>query len=227
MKWKDLMIEYNRLYKNGDYSQAAKVAINALEKAKSSFESDSINIGLAANSLAMVYRIQRKRMQSEFLFKEALTIFEKNFGQFDPRVAALLQNLGGLYTEQVRYNEAEPLLLRALAIYENTDHSGVVMSMDNLARLHRVQGKLNEAEDLYKRALKIAEKSVGDNSYKVYIILNDYALICMDRKRYSQAESLYNRSLAIGKQIFGENHPDVEIISRNLAELYKMKGRSS
>jgi tetratricopeptide (TPR) repeat protein len=63
-----------------------------------------------------------------------------------------------------RYNEAEPLFLRSLAIWEKSlgkNHPDVATSLNNLAELYDVQGKYVEAEPLYQRSLVIREKALG------------------------------------------------------------------
>lgn len=65
---------------------------------------------------------------------------------------------------QGRYEEAEPLYERALAIDEKAlepDHPEAATNLNNLAEFYRSQGKYAEAEPLYKRALTIDEKALG------------------------------------------------------------------
>ena len=67
---------------------------------------------------------------------------------------------GRALRNQGKYDEAEPLYQRALAIREKAlgpDHPDVAESLNNLAELYSNQGKYAEAEPLYKRALAIDE----------------------------------------------------------------------
>ncbi len=93
--------------------------------------------------------------------------------------AASLSNLAGLYHDQGRYAEAEPLYKRALAIVEKAlgpDHPQVATSLNNLAELYRAQGKYGEAEPLYKRSLAIMEKALGPEHPYVGKALANYAV---------------------------------------------------
>ena len=57
-----------------------------------------------------------------------------------------------------RMAEAEPLLRRALAIYEasfGSDHPAVATAVNNLALLLEATNRLAEAEPLFRRALAI------------------------------------------------------------------------
>src|SRR5262249_16063197 len=63
-----------------------------------------------------------------------------------------------------RYQEAEPLFKRALAIREKAlgpEHPDTAGGLNNLALLFSDQGCYEEAEPLYKRALAIREKVLG------------------------------------------------------------------
>jgi tetratricopeptide (TPR) repeat protein len=69
-----------------------------------------------------------------------------------------------LYSDQGRYDEAELLMKRALAIAESghvAPDPDVGTSFNNLALLYQQQGRFAEAEQLYKRALAIDEMVLG------------------------------------------------------------------
>ncbi len=73
-----------------------------------------------------------------------------------------INNLAGLYQNQGRLNDAEPLYLEALKSYRQAlpaGHPNIAMALDNLAGLYRVQGRLNEAEPLVLEALQILRQA--------------------------------------------------------------------
>jgi tetratricopeptide (TPR) repeat protein len=73
-----------------------------------------------------------------------------------------LTNLAVLYEKQDRTADAEPLLKRALAIYEKAlgpDHPKVAETLENLIALYRGENRTAEAEPLDRRALAIREKA--------------------------------------------------------------------
>jgi tetratricopeptide (TPR) repeat protein len=62
---------------------------------------------------------------------------EKALGKDHPDMATSLNNLAILYDDQGKYAEAEPLLLRSLAIMEKAlgkDHPNVATSLNNLGK---------------------------------------------------------------------------------------------
>jgi tetratricopeptide (TPR) repeat protein len=85
----------------------------------------------------------------------SLAIDEQALPHDHPNTAATLDNLGQLYQDQGRYEEAEPLYRRSLAIKEKAlppDHPDTATTLNNLAGLYRAQGRYEEAEPLYQRS---------------------------------------------------------------------------
>ncbi len=80
-------------------------------------------------------------------------------------MATSLNNLAGLYDNQGRYSEAEPLLQEALAMSKRVlgdEHPDVATSLNNLALLYDNQGRYSEAEPLYQEALAMRKRVLGD-----------------------------------------------------------------
>jgi tetratricopeptide (TPR) repeat protein len=64
----------------------------------------------------------------------------------------------------LRYEEAEQLFKRALAILEKAhgpNHPDVAKVMDMLARFYENRGRYADAELLYEHSLAISEKALG------------------------------------------------------------------
>jgi tetratricopeptide (TPR) repeat protein len=78
-----------------------------------------------------------------------------------------LDNLGDVFEAQGRYDDAEPLFRRGLAIREKAlrpDHPDLADSLNRLAAVHRIQGRPASAEPLHRRALDILEQGTGHRS---------------------------------------------------------------
>jgi len=89
-------------------------------------------------------------------------IKENVLGLDHPDVAISLDNLAELYRIRGRYAEAEPLLKRSLAIFEQTfgpEHPNVAAFLKNYAALLRETGRGAEAAKLEARAKAIRAKS--------------------------------------------------------------------
>ena len=96
------------------------------------------------------------RWRDKGRYREAITVYEgiinlRRQGKDSddhPSVATSLNNLAGLYDNQGRYSEAEPLYIDALALRKRLlgdDHPAVASSLNNLAGLYKNQGRYSEA----------------------------------------------------------------------------------
>ncbi|NIS69438.1 MAG: tetratricopeptide repeat protein, partial [Proteobacteria bacterium] len=107
--WKELNSKVGMLYQQGRYSEAAKVAEEALKVAEKTFGPNHPNVATSLNNLALLYKAQGKYSEAEPLYKRALKIWEKALGKDHPHVAQSLNNLAAIYQAQGRYAEALPL----------------------------------------------------------------------------------------------------------------------
>ncbi len=142
--------------------------------------------------------------------------------------ARLMAELATLLNAKALHIEAEPLMRRALEIYENfygPQHPNVATCLSNLARLLQDTNRFIEAEPLMRRSLQIKEKSFGSNHPEVATGLNNLATLLKDTNRLSDAEPLMRRALQINEDSFGPQHPNVAIRLNNLAQLLQATNR--
>ena len=152
----------------------------------------------------------------------------KALGKNDPAIAGLLDRQATLLQEIARYEEAEPLFRRALAIDEASygkDHPDVARDLNNLAWLLQVTNRLGEAEPLIRRALAIDEASYGNDHPEVATKLNNLAQLLKATNRLAEAEPLFCRALAIDEASYGNDHPEVSTKLNNLAQLLQATNR--
>ena len=157
--------------------------------------------------------------EAEKLFLAALKVAVESGAQ-DAPLATSLNDLALLYDAQAKYDQAEPLFKRLLAISEKVlgaEHPAVATSLNNLAGLYDDQAKYDQAEPLHKRSLAIREKALGADHPDVANSLNDLAKLYYAQAKYDQAEPLYKRSLAIWEKALGADHPAVATSLNNLA----------
>jgi tetratricopeptide (TPR) repeat protein len=86
-------------------------------------------------------------------YEQVLNIIQK-LGEPRELASNIFNNLAGLYQRQGKYEQAEALYQRALAIREQVrgpDHPAVAAVLSNLAGLYQSQGKYEQAEALLAR----------------------------------------------------------------------------
>ena len=142
----------------------------------------------------------------------------------------LMSCLAGYLQTRAAYQEAEPLMRRALAIDEHSygaDHPDVAIDLNNLAQLLKATNRLSEAEPLMRRALAIDEQSYGPDHPSVAIDLNNLAMLLKATNRLSEAEPLMARVVTIFENSYGKEHPNVATALNNLAQLLQDTNRLS
>jgi serine/threonine protein kinase len=98
--------------------------------------------------------------ERESLEVELLAMERRLWGEGHPRLSRALTSLGLTWMQQFRFDEAEPLLRKALAVAEQSrgpDHLEVAQACNNLAALLHGTKEFAEEAELYRRALRIWE----------------------------------------------------------------------
>ena len=132
--------------------------------------------------------------------------------------------------EKGRYDEAEPLYRRALALDEASHgpvHGDVSRDLNGLVVLLRATNRFAEAEPLARRALAIDEATAGPDHPDAASSLNNLAQVLKATNRLTEAEPLMRRALAIDEKCHGPDHPDVGVRLSNLALLLQETNRPS
>ncbi len=133
-----------------------------------------------------------------------------------------------MYLTQGRYEEAESLYKRSLAITEKVlgpEHPNIATCLRNLSLIYGRQGRYAEAETLYKQSLEISEKALGPEHLVIALSLNSLASLYGEQDRHAEAEPLYKRSSEILENLLGPEHPDLAWSLGGLAESYQMQDR--
>ena len=158
-----------------------------------------------------------------FLKQHLKMIYEQNRNPDPPRVAVSLGKLAGVYYEQGKYAQAEPLLKHALAIREKVlgpEHPHTATGLSNLAALYRAQGKLDDTELLNKQSLTTREQTLKTEHFDVINSLNKQASLYRDQGKYDEAELLYQQALEISERTLGSEHLELAKILSDLGGLY-------
>ena len=131
-------------------------------------------------------------------------------GPDHPYLATALNNLGELYRQRGKYEQAEPLFERALRLWEQTlgpDNLQVAQVLDSLGVLYGEQGKYEQAELLLERALRILEQALGHDHAYLAIPLISLGNVYIKQGEYKQARAVYQQALRVQEQRLGLSHP--------------------
>jgi tetratricopeptide (TPR) repeat protein len=132
------------------------------------------------------------------------------FGINHTSYALALNTLATVYVAQQKYDEAEGLYRRALAIREKVlgdDHPDVAHTLTNLSLVYSLQRKFGEAEGVLRRALEIQTRALGDSDFSVGATLNLLASACLAEGKREEADALHERAMSIISNAMGRKRP--------------------
>ncbi|CAG7955633.1 unnamed protein product [Penicillium nalgiovense] len=139
-----------------------------------------------------------------------------------------LHNLGTLYSDQGKLNEAEEMYQRALAGCEKAlgpDHTSTLDTVNNLSILYASHGKLKDAEEMYQRALAGKEKALGPDHTSTLDTVHKLGTLYKNQGKLNEAGEMYQRALAGYKKALGPDHTSTLDTVHNLGTLYSDQGK--
>jgi tetratricopeptide (TPR) repeat protein len=139
----------------------------------------------------------------------------------------LLHEVGAYLSERASYQEAERLLLQALALGERL-HDGndptTASVLQDLGWLAHRRGQQAQAEERYQRALAMRERALGEHHPQTAQTLYTLGLLYLNQRELVRAEQLLQRALAIQEQQLGPEHPHVAETLNALGMLARARG---
>jgi len=209
----------------------------------------SLRIAFTAGlrGLSDVYRrtgqIEKAEAASQNLLQELRSFYGQQLTNETPVrlgpdsgvVAADLSYSAMLHLEAGRYQDAEPLLDRAVQIFDKIlqtkKHTLDLEQFEIIAWTFVLQGSVYqetarypEAETFLKRGLVVIEENLGRNHLSVSRHLERLAHLYQRLGRYGEAEALLQRALTIEEQNLGNRSPGTASVLSDLAILYWSKG---
>ena len=130
-------------------------------------------------------------------YTAALDVAE-TFGEQDSRLPRTLTKLAGLHDTQGEYEQAEPLLSRAVSLNEKIlgdRDPQFAVSLSNLAALYHAQQHYEKALPLFERALHVREQALGADHIDLTLDLKNLAGVLAAQEHYAQAETHLTRAL--------------------------------
>jgi serine/threonine-protein kinase len=138
--------------------------------------------------------------------------------------ASMLTLVGGVYRELALYDEARPVLERALALRRampEGERAGLAETLTALGRLRHDMGAQAEARTLLEAGLGQAEAAGGPDSLAVAEAADALGNLLRETGDLSRARALLERALALREARLGLDHPDV---GRTLKTLARVRG---
>ncbi|MEM6784418.1 MAG: serine/threonine-protein kinase [Bacteroidota bacterium] len=208
-------------YEQGFFDGAMARLERALALRLAQTPPDAIALARTEHLLGMLTHESGDLVRADSLFQASLAVRE---AQAPPSaVAATLSSLGLLRSDAGDYDEAEPILQRALALQRThlgDDHPETATTLYHLAQLYWTTGRLDEAEPLFRESLALSIQLFGPESASAALDYNQLGLVLVDQGRYRESQAAYEEALRIQRTVFGESHPDLSATVLNLGALH-------
>ena len=162
-------------------------------------------------------------IEAEPMLRKALSIQEASHPE-DPETGFTMNNLALLYGQAGRWSEAEPLVQKAVEIFNRatgTDSVETAMLLANLASVHMQQGRPERAEPLFRRARITYEKTLGGEHPQLAMVLSQEGLLLLEQNKQTLATAELKRAVDILRVSTGPESLDTSIAESNLALAYR------
>jgi tetratricopeptide (TPR) repeat protein len=167
--------------------------------------------------------------EAEVAYRAALRACEsrQDGGRCD-KLPVILSNLGAVFFQTDRFQEAELQLVRALTYWPNDVQPSEDLrnTLYNLAAVYRTQARYAEAASLYERALAVNDKLAGPLGSSAIPLLNGIALLDYNVAEYARARQSLERAISIIEASHGENTADAATTFATLGALLEAQGNA-
>ncbi|KAK2612718.1 hypothetical protein QQS21_001335 [Conoideocrella luteorostrata] len=140
----------------------------------------------------------------------------------------VFHNLGILYAEQGKLQEAEEMYARALQEKEKTwgpDHTSSLETVHSLGCLYAYQGKLQEAEEMFVPTLQGKEKVWGPDHTSSLATVHSLGRLYAKQGKLQEAKEMYARALQGNEKAWGPDHTSTLSTVNSLGRLYVKQGK--
>ena len=192
------------LVNQGKYEEAEQLFSTGLKTTTRLLGESHIYSTSLQNALTIVWRSQGRLDEMESALRKLLAIERREHGDWSPRTARALTNLGQVLTDRGAAVEAIPYLEEGLKIrrkqFPNGESQILAISISALAQCLQNQGMLDRARELWLEVMPVREKLLGSENVFVTADLLNFGEWNRRKGDFKQALALAGKSLSIREQ---------------------------
>ncbi len=184
----------------GEYYLAARLLKLNAQIMKGDGKAHDLAIATTLNNLSEVFRLQGQFEDAWRQAVKALWARRRAVGRKHPLVAQSWSNLATIRFDAGRYQAAESLFKRALAIRQAHSQSHPALhaaTLRSLAEVAKAAGRSYEAETIYRQAAEIYEKAFGPNDPQLALTLTFLGRLHIDCGQHGSAQQVLARAVEI------------------------------
>ena len=156
---------------------------------------------------------------------EALAGYRRVLGDEHAETLLAMSNIGALYINQGKFQEAEPFYRGVLQTRRRVlgdEHPNTLTSINNMGIWFLNQDQYDEAEDYFVEALEIRRR-VEDSL--LHSSINNMGFLRFKQGKYAEAETYLREALDIRREVLDANDPILLRSIRNMGELFIEQGK--
>ena len=225
----------NALWARSQYHQAEIYYKRALNLQKALLGPVHPDIAQSLMFLANVSADQGNYQQVDFLYQQALDVYEQMEGETQLDTARVLNTWAECYRERavtssdpMHYERADALYQRAFDLLRQIKDAPPIpyaATVSNRVAMQLARGHLDAAESQLLEAISIFEQHLGFHHLYTAVIIGNLGALYIALHRFDEAESLLGRARAILEEVGENNHPRAAQILCNLADLRIIQGK--
>jgi serine/threonine-protein kinase len=212
------------------WKQAEEVLRPAFESQMRLYGPNHREVARTSHMLAWALDREGNWVESERLFRNAVSTFRKEAQSGHPDMFELIGTLGGLgvlLDEKGDARAAEPYYREALQYapkLEGKDRAMVALLDNALATICYKRGDLDDAERLERTAIDEYRKLPAGNYVELATNLSSLGTVLTRKHRFVEAEPYIREALEIDRKLLGNKHFNTAGILGALADLLYSKG---
>jgi len=186
-----------------------------------------LELARGLQDLAVHYYQAGKQDSALSLLRESYAMFEQAGLPETEDLVFTLNHLGLLLWATGRSAEAEPYMVRAIALRRQLmgDDAGVAIATSNLGLIRDARGDLDGAERLFRQAEEIYAALRDREYFEHGTNLNNLAMTLFLKDQSAEAEPLMREAVALFRRTIGPDHATVGVAMFNLARIELARGR--
>jgi len=196
------------LLRLGKLQEAEDGLRRGLEIRKATLRPEHASIGNSLANLAFALHAQKKNEKVEELNREAIKIAIQAYGEYSPRTAICINNLGGYFLSQGNLLEATPLFEWALELKEKTlgrDNPDLINQITNLAIVYERLKRKADAQEMRSRLDALIKAKMDASNPKDIDTMINLAGNLTAEKKPDEARAMFERALETANSEFGSD----------------------
>ncbi len=200
------------------YDEGAELYEKALEALRKIGDAEGENYATTLINYGTILSMAGKFEEALECYNEAVKTLQMQGIDGDYRMAALYNNMSGLYRKKGDLNAAASYIHKALLIIKNLEDSEAetAISYSNLAGIYISIGNLAEAEKYAEAAVNAFRRLSGDRDVHYSAAVCTLGDVYFAKGEYKKARELFAEAQGLIARDYGNDNDSYRVVTRNL-----------